>query len=189
MQALIWVFPSSINGFTCAWKACSTTFTSSSFHFSNNIQLKTTWSSSRFCSTPCFHPSAKKSFWSAWMERTPWLVDTLVLSHCWRMSVQILCFAFGVSLISSISLSRMPHMGCWTRCSTRLPTHSLCIFMFGKSSSPKWVPSARRTRRGGLHSVVFYAGFWNTVVDWWFTWPTSDRFKRHPRNGGLSWER
>jgi hypothetical protein len=25
--------------------------------------------------------------------------------------------------------------------------------------------NARRTRRGGSHSVVFYAGFWNTIVD------------------------
>ncbi len=45
------------------------------------------------------------------------------------MSAQILCFAFGASLTSSISLLRMPHMGCWTRRSTRLPTRSLCIFV------------------------------------------------------------
>jgi hypothetical protein len=76
-------------------------------------------------------------------------------------------------------LSRMPHMGCWTRRSTRLPTRFLCIFVLNKSSSPKWVPSARRTRRGGSHSAVFYAGFWNTIVNWWFMWLTSDRFKRH----------
>jgi hypothetical protein len=189
MQALIWVFLSSISGFACVWKACSITFTSSSFHFSNDIPLITTWSSSRFCSTPCLHPSAKKSFWSAQMERTLWLVDTLVLSHCWRMSARILCFAFGASLTSSISLSKMPHMGCWTRRFTRLPMRSLCIFVLSKSSSLKWVPSVWRTRRGGSYSVVFYAGFWNTIVDWWFTWLTSDRFKRHPRNGGLSQER
>ncbi len=189
MQALIWVFFSSINGFACVWKVCSTTFTSSLFHSSNDIPLRTMWSSSRFCSTLCLHPGAKKSFRSAQMERTPWLVDTLVLSHCWRMSVRILCFAFGASLTSSISLSRMPHMGCWTRHSTRLPTRFLCIFVFSKSSSPKWVPSARKTQRGGSHLVIFYAGFWNTIVDWWFTWLTSDWFKRHPRNGGLSWER
>ncbi len=188
MQALIWVFLSSISEFACAWKVCSTTFTSSSFHLSNDIPLRTTWSSLRFYSTPCLHPGAKKSFWSARMERTPWLVDMLVLSHCWRMNARILCFAFGASLTSLISLSRMPHMGCWMRRSTRLPMRSLCIFMLSKSSSSKWVPSARRTRRGGLHLAVFYAGFWNTVVDWWFTWPTSNQFKRHPRNGGLSWE-
>ncbi len=82
MQALIWVFPSSISGFACAWEACSTTFTLFSFHSLNDIPLKTTWSSSRFCSTLCLHLGAKKSFRLAWMERTPWLVDTLVLSHC-----------------------------------------------------------------------------------------------------------
>ncbi len=39
------------------------------------------------------------------------------------------------------------------------------FFVLSKSSSPKWVPSAQRTRRGGSHSAIFYAGFWNIVVD------------------------
>ncbi len=189
MQALIWVFLSSISGFACAWKACSTTFTSSSFHSLNNIPFKTTWSSSKFCSTPCLHPGAKKSFRSARMERTPWLVNTLVLSHCWRMNARILCFCIWCVPHQLDIVVKNATQGCWTRRSTRLPTRSVCIFVLSKSSSPKWVPSARRTQRGGSHSAIFYAGFWNTVVDWRFTWPTSDWFKRHPCNGGLSQER
>jgi len=81
-------------------------------------------------------------------------VVTLLENECSNLVLCIWCV-----LTSSISLSRMPHMGCWTRRFTRLPTRSLCIFVLSKSSSPKWVPNARRTRRGGSHSVVFYAGF------------------------------
>jgi len=81
-------------------------------------------------------------------------VVTSLENECSNPVLRIWCIPHQLDIIV-----RMPHMGCWTRRSTRLPTRSLCISMLSKSSSPKWVPNARRTRHGGSHSAIFYAGF------------------------------
>jgi len=87
-------------------------------------------------------------------------VVTLLENECLNPVLRIWCVPHQLDIV----VKNATH-GVLERRSTRLPTRSLCIFVLSKSSSPKWVPSARRTRRGGSHSVVFYIGFWNTVVD------------------------